>query len=272
MREGVFKGKSKQVYDYLWSVSRAAIVPTRTVRKSRKEIKAGSGLGSMVTVDAAIEHLQSVGLLRAISSIGSLLGNEYEVFTYEEASTSTSSTSSSTSLTQKVDVLDVLESSSTRTTQVIDNTGSSSLPKTSFKTKEENSDDEAFAELAEAFRQITTELTGKTPTAAEAVRWKELAELLITELKIAAGRTTISNVPAFLTEHLRRRLWKVDKRRATEMAVEPEQGSLPALTEEERKKCPDCAGTNFWYPDGPDKGVARCTHQKLHTHKGKIST
>src|SRR5215213_2087772 len=60
---GVFRGKSKQVWDYLWSISRGAIIPTRTVRKSRKEIKAGAGLGSMVTLDAAIDHLEQVGLI-----------------------------------------------------------------------------------------------------------------------------------------------------------------------------------------------------------------
>lgn len=27
--------------------------------------------------------------------------------------------------------------------------------------------------------------------------------------------------------------------------------------------CPDCHGTGFWYPEGQDKGVARCLHEKL---------
>jgi hypothetical protein len=27
--------------------------------------------------------------------------------------------------------------------------------------------------------------------------------------------------------------------------------------------CPNCAGTGFWYPDGTDKGVARCSHESL---------
>jgi hypothetical protein len=110
---------------------------------------------------------------------------------------------------------------------------------------------------------VSREVTGKGLTTEDAGRWDELAELLVTELKIAAGRTTVSNVPAFLTEHLRRRLWKVDKKRAAEIAVEPEQGNHPSLTDEERGRCPDCAGTNFWYPQGPDKGVARCRHAKL---------
>jgi hypothetical protein len=111
---------------------------------------------------------------------------------------------------------------------------------------------------------VSREVTSKGLTIEDAARWDELAELLVTELKIAAGRTTVSNVPAFLTEHLRRRLWKVDKKRAAEIAVEPEeQGNHSSFTDEERRHCPDCAGTNFWYPQGPDKGVARCRHAKL---------
>jgi hypothetical protein len=63
MPQGLFRGKSKQVYDYLYHQTRGAMTPKRSVRKSRKEILKGSGLGSMVTVDAAIDHLRTVGLL-----------------------------------------------------------------------------------------------------------------------------------------------------------------------------------------------------------------
>ena len=259
MPQGLFRGKSKQVYDYLWHQTRGAITPKRSVRKSRKEILKGSGLGSMVTVDAAVYHLQIVGLLDVLPAVGSLRGNEYEVFTPEEASTRTSSSTSTTSLTQKVDNLDVLESSSTSITQTVDSTDGYSPPKTSFKTKKEF-DDDAALQMVQPLLQVELELTGKLSTNKD--RWGELGELLATELRIAAARTTVSNVPAFLTEHLRRRLWKVDKIRANEIAVEPEQGSAK-LTDEERRSCPDCAGTNFWYPQGPDKGVARCRHTKL---------
>jgi hypothetical protein len=117
--------------------------------------------------------------------------------------------------------------------------------------------------LLAQFKQAAKELTGKSPNKTDGVRWSELGELLVTELKIAAARTTVSNVPAFLTEHLRRRLWKVDKKSANEIAQEPEKEHAPTLSYEERMSCPDCAGTNFWYPEGPDKGVAKCKHTKL---------
>src|SRR5215207_4943066 len=259
--EGLFRGKSKQVWDYLWSVTRGAVVPTRSTRKSRREIKSGSGLGSMVTVDAALEHLENVGLIAVKLAIGSLIGNEYEVFTPEETSTSISS---STRITQKVDILDILDSSISSTTQLVENSGSCGQPNTSFKTKDINTDDEAFAEFAAAVRKTAMEITGKEPSKAEAARWGEVAELLMTELRIAAGRTTVSSVPAFLAEHLRRRLWKKEKRQ-----IEAEAGSQSQVSDSQLKvdasKCPDCFGTGMWYPEGFDKGVAKCGHDKLRT-------
>ena len=262
--EGVFRGKSKQVWDYLWSVTRGAIVPVTSTRKSRREIKAGSGLGSMVTVDAALEHLENVGLIAVRPTVGSLSGNEYEVFTPDAACTSTSSiasTSSSTRVTQKVDELDVLESSSTSTTQIVEKKGGSGQPNTSFKTKEINTDDEAFAEFAAAVRKTAKEITGRAPSKAEAARWAEVAEVLMTELKIAAGRTTVSSVPAFLAEHLRRRLWKKEKR---QIEAEAAEQKVAAPTQKvDTSQCTDCFGTGMWYPEGFDKGVARCMHSKL---------
>lgn len=29
------------------------------------------------------------------------------------------------------------------------------------------------------------------------------------------------------------------------------------------KDCPDCNGTGFWYPEGVEKGVAKCKHEKV---------
>lgn len=268
MAGGSFRGKSKQVWDYLWSVSRGAVVPTRTVRKSRKEIKVGSGLGSMVTVDAAIEHLENVGLISIKPSIGSLLGNNYEVFTPEEASTSTSSISSTsryTSLTQKLDDLDILDSSISSTTQTVDFEGTYPLPNTSFKTKEQSDDDEAFAKMLRGLKEATKSITGKEPSASEAERWNELGELLITELKIAAARTSVSSVPAFLTEHLRRRLWKREKEKAgaENSYLHDEEVQHRSFTPEQVKSCLDCGGSGFWYPQGYEKGVAKCGHEKL---------
>ena len=262
--EGAFRGKSKQVWDYLWSVTRGAIVPVKSTRKSRREIKMGSGLGSMVTVDAALEHLESVGLIAVRPAVGSLSGNEYEVFTPDETYTSTSSitsTPSTTRITHKVDELDVPESGSTSTTQLVEDAGSSGRPNTSFKTKDINTDDEAFAEFAAAVKKTVKEITGKEPSKADAARWAEVADVLMTELRIAAGRTTVSSVPAFLAEHLRRRLWKKEKRQIEAEAAE-QKASTPTR-KLDPLQCPDCFGTGMYYPEGFDKGVARCPHTKL---------
>jgi hypothetical protein len=219
----------------------------------------------MVTVDGALEHLKTVGLIAVRPEIGSLIGNEYEVFTPEETSTSISSTpsiSSSTRITQKVDILDILDSSISSTTQLVENAGTWGPPNTSLKTKDINTDDEAFAEFAAAVRKTAKEITGKEPSKAEAARWAEVAEVLMTELKIAAGRTNVSSVPAFLAEHLRRRLWKKEKRQIEAEAAE-QKASAPAR-KVDASQCPDCFGTSMYYPEGFDKGVARCPHSNLN--------
>lgn len=205
----LFRGKSKQVWDYLWHVSRGSVNAVRTIRKSRREIKEGSALGSMVTVDAAIEHLISVGLLKVARSAGSQNGNEYEIFMPEEIDptcTTSTSTSRYTSLYQKLDVLDVLVSGISSIGQTVENKDTYSLPNTSLKTKTKN-DDEAFAAMLNVFAKMCENANGKIPQKSDVSKWREFAELIQMELEIAAARTgTISNVPAFLTEHLRRRL------------------------------------------------------------------
>jgi len=64
-----------------------------------------------------------------------------------------------------------------------------------------------------------------------------------------------------MAEHLRRRLWKTDKK---QLASNPEE---PAATDTapkaDPKSCPDCFGTGMYYPEGFDKGVAKCRHEKL---------
>ena len=145
--------------------------------------------------------------------------------------------------------------------KVIENKDTSTNPKTSFKTNTEKDDDEAFADFVAALKKATKEITGRESSQAEKLRWAELADLLVTELKIAAGRTTVSNVPAFFTEHLRRRLWKKD-RQQMEAEVLNSPPATPAR-DVDASQCPDCFGTGMWYPEGFDKGVARCRHEKL---------
>jgi hypothetical protein len=114
-------------------------------------------------------------------------------------------------------------------------------------------------------QEAAREVTGKPLNASEKAKLEELAELLVTELKIAAARTSnVSSVPAFLTEHLRRRLWKMDKKQMSEEG-KPEEGSAkPAMSKEQARNCPDCGGSGMYYPEGYEKGVARCRHERLN--------
>lgn len=129
-------------------------------------------------------------------------------------------------------------------------------------------DDEAFTEFVSMLRESTREITGRQPSASEAVKWRELAEVLITELRIAAGRTTVSSVPAFLAEHLKRRLWKLDNRKQPQAGTQEAEVRGPIITQEEARACPDCFGTGMYYPGGFEKGVAKCKHEKLGTRAG----
>jgi hypothetical protein len=115
-------------------------------------------------------------------------------------------------------------------------------------------------------KTTSKEITGKDLSLAESDRWKELAEVLMAELKIAAARTTVSSVPAFMAEHLRRRLWKIDKKQAQAEGRElPDEITTKPQSSVETSSCPDCGGSGWWYPEGESKGVAKCKHEKLIT-------
>ncbi len=261
---GLFRGESKKLYDALYQRTRGAVVPRRTIRATQSELMNWANI-SLNTLKAHVRHLSTIGLLKVHYRRGEQTGADYEIFTMEDRLSThhpptTHQPSTNQNLVSPTHQNLVLGGGC----QLVEDATITEADKTSFKTKEENSDDDAHArillvKLIEAERK----LTGKVSNSSE--RWEELAEVLISELRIAAARTTVSNVPAFLAEHLRRRLWKVDKGRATELVADaPEQGSTaPAFSAEERQKCPDCAGVGFWYPEGPEKGVARCLHLKL---------
>jgi hypothetical protein len=257
---GVFKGKCKQIYDFLYSKTRGAIAPARSATLTRQAIMKGSNVGSTKTLFLNLRHLRAAGLISWTECEGTHSGNDYTVYLPEEALSTLGTQGTQSTPSHFLPSVPSVES--TMSTQGISLTASSVSddPNTLIKDKERIDDEAAL--LGELFRELEREVIGKN--SASLHQWQELRELLVTELRIAAARTTVSSVPAFLTEHLRRRLWRVDKTRAIEIAtVEPEQGSQSAISDEAKRSCPDCAGTNFWYPEGPDKGVAKCRHAKL---------
>jgi len=268
---GLFPGTSKKLYDALYLRTRGAVMPKRTIQATRTELMRWAGIGGLNTFLSHIKHLTRVGLIVREFEIGNKEGATYEVRLPEELDstqlTSTRLNSTRLKSTQIDSTPDRVHDSTQKVSRVesskpIENKDTYGTAQTFLNTSSKTIDDDAT--LA-ALREVERELTGKESNSSA---WTPLFELLSTELRIAAARTTVSNVPAFLTEHLRRRLWKVDKARASEMASAEGQGSQTSeaggyLSDEERRKCPDCAGVGFWYPDGPDKGVAKCKHSSL---------
>jgi hypothetical protein len=186
-------------------------VPNRRVAISKPDLMDASGIGSERTLLKNLAHLKAIGLVRVSYTDGRHEGNTYEVFTPEEAGLRTPPTPP----TPPTHPTPRTGGTTPRTPRRkwgawrgfrAFRINSFRVPKTFIKDYINIDDDERVPRpLAEAER----ELTGKNMPAD---KWAEVWEVLITELRIAAGRTTISSAPAFLAEHLRRRLWKTDKK------------------------------------------------------------
>jgi hypothetical protein len=204
--DGLFKGKSKQLYDALYSLTRGAIVPTRHVRIRKSKLMKLADIGSRITFESNIRHLEFIGFIKETAIAGSHDGNEFEVFLPEESLSTQTRQTGQTSSTQKVDRLLSIETSQTRQTLLTENKGFREPLKHSSNTNT-NTDDEPFGKMNETLSKVFEKVSGKRPQKKDAEKLNEFAELIALELEIAAARTkSISNVPAFLTEHLRRRL------------------------------------------------------------------
>lgn len=278
---GIFPGSSKKLYDALYIRTRGAVVPIKSIRATKRELSDWSGIRNAKTIDAHLRYFSAVGLIVSSWERGQNDGALYEILLPEETSglfvRSRGVTPPDPTLRRVTppegELPQILGSPSYQilgsphaTNPPLESTGSGD-PNTSFKTNTERDDDEALAIFATTMKRVAKEITGRELSPAESQRWGELADVLATELKIAAGRTTISSVPAFLAEHLRRRLWKKEKRQ-----IEAEAADSSVLTMAQKvdaSKCPDCFGTGMWYPEGFDRGVARCSHEKLTSEEPK---
>lgn len=271
---GIFPGSSKKLYDALYIRTRGAVVPIKNLRATKRELSDWSGIRNAKTIDAHLRYFSAVGLIISSWERGQNDGALYEVLLPEETSglfvrsrgvtppdpTLRGDTPPEGESPQNLGSPSPQNLGSPHVTNLPVESTTSGESKTSFKTNTEKDDDEALASFAITMKKVTKEITGRELSPAESPRWGELAEVLATELKIAAGRTTVSSVPAFLAEHLRRRLWKKEKRQLDDETREATMTSAPKL---DAARCPDCFGTGMWYPEGYDKGVARCRHEKL---------
>lgn len=261
---GQFPGASKKIYDALYVRTRGAVVPTRMVQARHRELLAWSGVKDIKTIKTHLNKLREQGLIVWQTMKGEHEGSFYEVFLPEEVGSDPDLAQSqpNPSPGQKTDLDLAQKLGWAGLPNRLDSKGLNSHDKTSFKTIEKTDDDEAYARFLARLRQAVKEVTGRDSSLAEAERWEQLADLLITELKIAAGRTNVSSVPAFLTEHLRRRLWKKERRQIEEEGKSGAGNERPEANVD-ASQCPDCFGTGMWYPEGFDKGVARCRHERL---------
>jgi len=267
MPSGMFPGTSKKLYDALYLRTRGAVKPMRNIYATKKDLASWSGIKNRKTIDAHMRYFEMVGIVRRVWSPGQNQGYRFEVMLPEEIGMGDTPSQVVRPL-HRSDQNSVTGSDqnlgSGGQTQLIDSKTASDEPKT-LKTKEEkiNDDDAALAKLNAALKTAHKELTGKELSRAEADRWGEVADVLIAELKIAAARTTISSVPSFLAEHLRRRLWKIDKKQARAEGRElPDENVTPAAPVNEAKDCPECGGSGWWYPKGTEHGVAKCKHNR----------
>jgi|SRR5215213_572032 len=277
---GIFPGSSKKLYDALYIRTRGAVVPIKSIRATKRELSDWSGIRNAKTIDAHLRYFSAVGLIISSWERGQNDGALYEVLLPEETSglfvrsrgvtppdpTLRGDTPPEGESPQNLGSPSYQNLGSPHATDLPVESTASSESKTSFKTSTEKDDDEALASFVITMKKVAKEITGRDLSPTESPRWGELAEVLATELKIAAGRTTVSSVPAFLAEHLRRRLWKKEKRQLDDETKEAAATSAPKL---DAAKCPDCFGTGMWYPEGYEKGVARCRHEKLASEEVK---
>jgi hypothetical protein len=248
VQQGHFPGHSLQIYLYLYSLTRGAIQPKRAVRATKPKIKVGAGVGSDVTLNKHLNQLKTRGYLKITEIRGQYQGNEYEVIIPEELTTDPLDHLHSLEGLDglKTEGLDSLENGPSRPFQTVESKESYTENKTFFKEerKDLKPDDDPFTEFYKKFQAASESLTGKKLSKADTGNLSKLADLLILELNIAARRAgSISSVPAFLTEVLRRRLREVPiinnkttKAFGKDMVGQPEPESYQIKALDEKKR------------------------------------
>lgn len=109
-----------------------------------------------------------------------------------------------------------------------------------------------------------SELSGRRVTTNDIEAFKELSHLdeavILRGLALAAERAKKAGKSVNSFRYARNPILEV-------------AASSPPMTQNSAQSdfsaCPDCNGTGFWYPNGTEKGVTRCTHVRL---KGSAPT
>ena len=216
---GLFPGSSKKLYDALYLRTRGSVQPKTFIQATKRDLMTWSGIRNVKTIEVHIRHLITVGLLIRAGDNGDREGYKYEVRLPEEipyppqpSPTIPNQGGGGWGCTipdQETGMERDQKTGMVGVGQIIDSKDTSSFPKTSLKT---NTDDEAFIDLMKILKQTAKEIAGTTPTSQERERWAEVGRVIADELKQAAARAeSVSSVPAFLAEHLRRRLSRPER-------------------------------------------------------------
>jgi DNA-binding transcriptional ArsR family regulator len=208
---GLFPGASKAIYDALYIRTIGAIEPKRTVQVTRKVLMEWTGIKNIKTVNTHLKKLKDEGLVKVTNFVGEQKGSYYEVLLPEEITQTRpnpTQTQPKPNSDQKLGLVPDQKLVWVGLGETVDNIHTYSFPKTSLKTL--SNDDEqtvAFADFIKEISEASIRITGKKVKKSERAKWREVAELLVMELELAAARTeAVSSVPAFLKEVLRRKL------------------------------------------------------------------
>ena len=208
---GLFPGASKAIYDALYIRTIGAIEPKKVVQVTRKVLMEWTGIKNIKTVNTHLNKLKDEGLLKITNFVGEQKGSYYEVILPEEVTQTRprpNPTQPNPDSDQKLGLVPDQKLVWVGLGKTTDNTDTYSVSNTSLKTL--NNDDEEiiiFADFVKEISEASKRLTGKGIKKNERGKWAEVAKLLVMELELAAARTeTVSSVPAFLGEVIRRKL------------------------------------------------------------------
>ncbi len=213
--EKYFRGQSKHTYDVLYLRTRGAVSPVRQIQLSKFELVKLTGLAEK-TVQLHIRYLRDAGLITVHPQMGSRSGWIYEVFVPEEIDGMDKYGQDRISIdkTNQDKTKQNLSSQTMQNLSILDHTNPLENKELNLSVKTllntNTIDDEAFASFIEKFQAVSQKLTGRKLSKKDAEKLSDFADLLILELEIAASRTdSISSIPAFLTEVLRRQFFAI---------------------------------------------------------------
>jgi hypothetical protein len=208
---GLFAGKAKQLYDYLYSKTRGAMTPKMSVRLTKRELMRGADISTEVTLRSNLNRLRTIGLVETQEMRGVHGGNEYTIYIPDEIIPDTGSRPSRDSRpsisSQKLEGLEGLETRGGRGGVNIETEEGFPVPNTLFKTTTDDDDGSGLLNFVKEVEKVALELVGGPLPVSEQERerWIDCGKTLAEELhKIGMRTGIVSSVPALLNAHLRR--------------------------------------------------------------------